>query len=248
MKTITGIFSSFAHAENAVAALLANRLDEKQLTVLTPDSSETQIHSVPVTEGEHAGVGRALGALVGGAGGMSLAAMFIPGVGPVLAAGLAAAAIAGGAVGVAAGGAIEDATTEGIDADDIFPIENALRAGNSAVIVDASDAEQFEFARKIIHEADGQELRAVRDRWWHEQRAAEHPAYAGDFLADEGMFRRGFEAALTPSVRGRDYEEAQEALRGRYGDCLRDPAFRRGFERGQELHRRICAERPPRAA
>lgn len=248
MKTITGIFASFVQAENAITALRANRFDEKQLTVLTPGSTETQIHSVPVTEGEHAGVGRALGALVGGAGGMSLAAMFIPGVGPVLSAGLAAAAIVGGAVGVAAGGAIEDATTEGIDADDIFPIENALRAGNSVVIVEARDSQQFELARKIVHETEGQELRAVRDRWWHEQREIEHPQYRGDFLADEPMFRRGFEAALTPALRGRSFEESQAALRSRYADGLADPAFRRGFERGQELHRRIHGERPSQAA
>ena len=248
MKTVTGIFSTFAQAENALVALRAGGMDEEQLTVLTPQSSETQIHSVHVTEGEHAGVGRALGALVGGAGGMSLAAMFIPGVGPILAAGLAAAAVAGGAVGVAAGGAIEDATTEGIDADDIFPIENALRSGNSVVIVEARDNEQFDRARGIIRDADGQELRAVRERWWHAQRVEEHPEYKGDFAADEPIFRRGFEAALTPSMRGRSFEAVQPGLRARYSECLADPAFRRGFERGQELHRRICAERPSKAA
>lgn len=248
MKTITGIFPSFVQAKNAITTLRANRFDEKQLTVLTPGSSEAQIHSVDVTEGEHAGVGRALGALVGGAGGMSLAAMFIPGVGPILAAGLAAAALVGGAMGAAAGGAIEDATTEGIDADDIFPIENALRAGNSVVIVEARDSEQFDRARGILHDAEGQELRAVREQWWNQQRESERPSYTGDFLGDEPMFRRGFEAALTPSARGRSVDEAQTALQGRYSECLADPAFRRGFERGQEFHRRMCAERPSKAA
>ena len=248
MKTITGIFAHLPQAENALTALRGNGFDEKQLTVLTPGSSEAQIHSVHVTEGEHAGVGRALGALVGGAGGMSLASMFIPGVGPILAAGLAVAAVAGGAVGVAAGGAIEDATTEGIDADDIFPIEHALRAGNSVVIVEARDSQQFDRARGILHDADGQELRAVRERWWHEQRVAELPAYQGDFLADEPMYRRGFEAALTPALRGQRLEEAQERLRSRYADCMADPAFRRGFERGREFHRLATAERPSKAA
>ncbi len=248
MKTVTGIFSAFAQAENALTALRAKGFDEKQLTVLTPGSSESQIHSVHVTEAEHAGVGRALGALVGGAGGMSLAAMFIPGVGPVLAAGLAAAAIAGGAVGVAAGGAIEDATTEGIDADDIFPTENALRAGHSVVMVEARDSEQFDRARGIIHDAGGQELRAVRELWWDVQRESEGSQYHGDFLVDEPMFRRGFEAALKPSMRGRSFEEVELTLRSGYAECLADPAFRRGFERGQELHRRTHAERPSKAA
>ncbi len=248
MKTITGIFPSFALVENALTALRANGLDEKQLTVLTPGSSEAQIHSVPVTEGEHAGVGRALGALIGGAGGMSLASMFIPGVGPIFAAGLAAATIAGGAAGVAAGGAIEDDTTEGIDADDIFPIENALRAGRSVLIVAAADGSQFDRARGIIHDAGGDELRAVRERWWHEQRVEEHPVYAGDFLADEAAYRRGFEAALTPAMRGRDFGQLQDRLRSRYSEYFEDPAFRRGFERGQALHRQLSGEGPRAAA
>lgn len=248
MKTITGIFPTFPQAENALTALRTQGLDEEQLTVLTPASSEEQIHSVPATEGEHAGVGRALGALVGGAGGMSLAAMFIPGVGPVLAAGLAGAALVGGAFGVAAGGAIEDATTEGIDADDIFPIENALRAGQSAVIIEARDSVQFDRARGVIHDAGGQELRAVRERWWREQRDSEHTHYAGDFLADEAMFRRGFEAALTPYFRGRSLEQAAEAARSRYAEYWDDPAFRRGYDRGQELHRMLLSEAPGKAA
>ncbi len=247
MKTITGIFPDFAKAEAALGSLRARGFDETQLTVLTPDTPETQIHSVPVTEGEHAGVGRALGGLVGGAGGMSLAAFVIPGVGPVLAAGLAAAAIAGGAVGVAAGGAIEDASTEGIDADDIFPIEHALRAGNSAVVIEARDSSQFDMARGVIRDAGGDELRAVRDRWWLEQRAKEHQ-YNGESLGDEPAFRRGFEAALTPAARGKTFEQCRIELEKRNPGNVEDPAFRRGFERGQAFHRQLGQERPGKAA
>ena len=247
MKTITGIFPNFANAENALTALRSHGFDESQLTVLTPQTPESQIHSVPMTESEHAGEGRALGGLVGGAGGLALAAFVIPGVGPVLAAGMAAAAVVGGAVGVAAGGAIEDASTEGIDADDIFPIEHALRAGKSAVIVEARDSSQFDMARGIIRDAGGDELRAVRERWWLEQRAKEHQ-YSGDSLNDEPAFRRGFEAALTPASRGKTFEECRAELQKRNSEYLDDGAFRRGFERGQTFHSRLQRERPGKAA
>lgn len=248
MKAITGIFRTFPQAEAAVGALRTCGLDEEQLNILTPGSSEAQIHSVPVTEGEHAGVGRALGGLIGGAGALSLAAMFIPGVGPVMAAGMAAAGLAGGAAGIAVGGAVEDASTEGIDADDIFPVEHALRAGYTAVICLARDDEQFEHARDVIHKNGGELLRDVRDRWWSEQRTVEHPQYTGNFLLDEPIFRQGFEAALTPPCRGKSLEECQDQIRSRYGNQIGDAAFRRGFERGQALHQQLHSEPGRRAA
>lgn len=247
MKTITGIFPNFANAENALTALRARGFDESQLTILTPETPESQIHSVPMTEGEHAGEGRALGGLVGGAGGLALAAFVIPGVGPILAAGMAAAGIIGGAVGVAAGGAIEDASTEGIDADDVFPIEHALRAGRTSVIIEARDGAQFDQARGIIRDAGGDELRAVRDHWWHEQRSKEHQ-YSGDALADEPAFRRGFEAALTPAARGKGFEQCRAELQKRNAEHLDAAAFRRGFERGQAFHQQLQQERPGKAA
>jgi hypothetical protein len=248
MKTITGIFQAFPQAEAALTALRNAGFDEEQLNILTPSSPEEQIHSVPVTEAEHAGVGRALGGLIGGTGALSLATMFIPGVGPVMAAGMVAAGLVGGAAGVAIGGAVEDATTEGLDADDIFPVEHALRAGNTAVIINAHDEKQFERARDIIHENGGALLRDVRDHWWNEQRTVEHPQYQGNFLLDEPLFRRGFEAALAPPCRGRVLEDCQDQLRPRYGNEVGDAAFRRGFERGQAMHRQLAQERPPRAA
>lgn len=248
MKVITGIFRSFAEAERAIMALRMNGIDERQLTVLTPGSSEAQIHSVPVTEAEHAGVGRALGGLIGGAGALSLASLFIPGVGPVFAAGMAAAGIVGGAAGVAVGGAVEDATTEGPDIDDIFPIEQALRAGNTAVICNAKDDEQFHRARDIFQDNSGELLRDLHERWWKVQSDQEHPQYQGNFLLDEPMFRRGFEAALTPPCRGKALEECENSLRSKYGNQIGDAAFRRGFERGQALHQRIHEEAPRRAA
>ncbi len=248
MKVITGIFHRFSEAERAIMTMRISGIDEQQITVLTPGSSEAQIHSVPVTEAEHAGVGRALGALIGGTGALSLASMFIPGVGPIFAAGLAAAGIAGGAAGVAVGGAVEDATTEGPDADDICPIEQALRAGNTAVICNAKDDEQFHLARDIFQQNGGELLRDLHERWWEQQREQEHPQYEGNFLLDEPMFRRGFEAALTPPCRGKTLEQCQDSLRSKYGNHIGDAAFRRGFERGQALHRQLHQEAPRRAA
>src|SRR6185436_16836282 len=109
MKPVTGVFRSRQTASEAAAALEAAGISRDQINLLLPGASEEQVHSVPTSDMEQPGaVGAAFGGVLGGAVGMvtgfglgvGLTAM-IPGVGPVVAAGIAAAALlgAGGAVG-----------------------------------------------------------------------------------------------------------------------------------------------------
>src|SRR6266850_1671777 len=60
---------------------------------------------------------------------------------------------------------------------------------------------------------------------------------AGAFARDELLFRRGFEAALSPNARARTWEEALPDLRTRHADVVDSPAFRHGWERGQDYNR-----------
>jgi hypothetical protein len=54
-----------------------------------------------------------------------------------------------------------------------------------------------------------------------------------DFTADEVNYRRGFEAAQDPKVRGKSYASVEKYLAVRYPDSFLETAFRRGYERGQ---------------
>jgi hypothetical protein len=91
METTVGIFSRRQDAENAVEQLRALGLTHEHISILTPEASEEQIHSVPTTETEQPGMGKALGGVVGGAAGLFfggatgsvVASLFLPGVGPV---------------------------------------------------------------------------------------------------------------------------------------------------------------------
>ncbi len=88
MESVVGIFATRAEAENAIARLESAGIAGTHINFLTPGDSDQQIKKVPVTEAEQYGPGEAIGGVVGGAmgaaGGMSLATMFLPGVGPIV--------------------------------------------------------------------------------------------------------------------------------------------------------------------
>ena len=96
MKTITGVFRSQVDVERAAAVVQAAGVHTDKVVLLTPGNRQQEEQSVHVVAGEQPGMGRALGAVVGTAVGLSgapLIAAFIPGVGIITAAGLLGAAV-----------------------------------------------------------------------------------------------------------------------------------------------------------
>src|ERR1700730_7698986 len=75
MKSVVGIFNSLADAKRGAALLRTVGITEDRITVLSPQTSETQIEEqVPMSDAEQPGMGSAvggtLGAAIGIAGGM----------------------------------------------------------------------------------------------------------------------------------------------------------------------------------
>lgn len=247
MITVAGIFNSYVDASRAVENLRAAGIPEDRINLLAPGTGISELErNVPTTETEQPGMGKALGGAVGGAlgvaGGLQMgaaaASLFVPGVGPILAAGLAGAALlglGGAATGALAGDAIDESMSEGMPQDELYVYEDALRRGHSVVIAFADDEPQQDAARSVLSQAGAESLDAAREDWWVGLRDAEAEEYekAGrDFGADEGLYRRGFEASLHPKVRGSSYEEARERLLKRHGEECSTEAFRRGYDRG----------------
>jgi stress response protein YsnF len=87
--------------------------------------------------------GAGVGAAVGGLGGLlvGLAALAIPGVGPVLAAGPLAAALAGAGIGAVAGGLIGALTDAGVPEEQAGLYAEGVRRGGTLVTVSAADGE-----------------------------------------------------------------------------------------------------------
>ncbi|MBD0327220.1 MAG: hypothetical protein ICV68_12360, partial [Pyrinomonadaceae bacterium] len=205
---------------------------------------------VPTSDTEQPGMGNAVGGVVGGAmgaaGGMTLgaaaASLLVPGVGPIMAAGIIGAALfgaGGAAAGMAAGGALEGNIAQGLPHDELFVYEDALRQGKSVVIGVTDDETQIEAGRTVLAQSGAESLDAARESWWVGMRDAEEEEYTGqgkDFSTDEPFYRRGFEAALHPQRRGKTFDESAESLRERFKDDYEHEAFRRGYERGQAYH------------
>jgi hypothetical protein len=246
MDTVAGVFQSKEAAQRAAMDLNRAGIPPDSVRLLVPGASEEQVHSIPTSDTEQPGVGGAIGGAVGGAlgiaGGFELgiaASALIPGVGPVLAAGIAGAAllgIGGVAGGAAIGSSADVKTTEGVPADEIFFYEDALRQGRSLVIVLAQDEYAAAKARQLLAQAGAESLDSARESWWVGLRDAEAETYNAqgrNFEKDQDTYRAGFEAALRPEFRGKSYVQAKEYLGAAHRDIWNTEPFRHGFERGQ---------------
>src|SRR5262245_37409671 len=221
MKSVVGIFKSRSAGEAVLERLRAIGIEDDKVSLLTP--AEHDVSRIPTTETEQPGMGAALGGVVGGAIGAgsgmaigaSVASLLVPGVGLVMATGVVGAVLlaAGGATGGAiAGEAFEDAMSNGLPVDELFVYEHALKQGRTVVIAFAKDDAQASLARKIMQSAGAESIDGARHRWWVGLRDVESEEYSGDeaeFESNEHAYRRGFETALHPAVRGRSFDQSK---------------------------------------
>lgn len=261
MKGVTGVFRSASDAEHALAQFRAVGLPEDRFTILTPSMSDDDRHveAVPTSSTEQPGMGKAIGALIGGAAGLSggplLIAALVPGVGPITAVGLLGGAVlaaAGAAVGAVAGGKSESFMTDGLPEDEIFVYEDALRKGRSVVIAMANDESEAVRFRQLFKTEGAESVDAAREQWWIGLRSAEEEHYSShnrNFSNDEKFYRLGFEAALHARTRCKEYDQVLAEMDSKIEDIERaypgmdagDP-FRKGYERGRDYYQQLCDE------
>ena len=253
MGPTVGIFFDRASAERAVGNLKAGGLSPKSIHVLVPDS-EPLVAKMPMSEAEQPGMGKAIGGVIGGAvgvasgaeiGAAAAASALLPVAGPAIAIG-----IVGGVLlslsGAAVGGALENALESGLPKDELFVYEEALRRGYAIVVVTPTDADGHERAVAVLDGSGAESVDAARERWWiglREAEAFEYRAEGLDFHRDEAIYREGFEAALAARGRDRAESDPDTFLKDRYPATYREPAFRRGFARGQAYYRRSLGGR-----
>jgi hypothetical protein len=232
MTTVSGVFRSKEQADRAALSLRQTGVQE--VNQIAPGEA-AKADSVATTPTEQPGMGKAVGGVLGAAlgiaggweAGVAVASVMLPGVGPVVAAGVVAATLlgAGGALGgAAAGEALEEETTNGLPEDELYVYKDALRQGKTVVFVQARDSGEAAQAREILQNAGAEAIDAARDEWWIGLRSAEKEHYQNlghDFGRDEAAYRRGFEAALR-SGEANDHPSPSEGT-----------AYRRGYDRGR---------------
>jgi hypothetical protein len=232
MSSVTGIFASAADAERAIDTLKAQGFEEGAINVLTRGESSFPVHE------------KQAGAAVGAAIGLS-AVTFLPGLGPVIGLGMLASGLIGAGLGAAAGAAVQR-HTHGIPNEDLFFFEEAIRDGRAVVIVDARDGHEETRARNLLERAGGRAVGATRRDWWQHVRQEE-----SSYLRSRGQnldhiepdYKAGFEAALHPATRGREYQESVAYVETCYPEPCRTEAFRIGYDRGQNYFRRKMSAR-----
>jgi hypothetical protein len=97
----------------------------------------------------------------------------------------------------------------------------------------------------VLEGSGAESVDAARERWWiglRDSEAFEYRAEGLDFQRDEAAYREGFEAALSFATRDRSSRDIDVLLRARYPATYREPAFRRGYDRGRAYYRRLLEE------
>lgn len=244
MIAVVGVFKSRSAAERGVDELLPLEIPKDRINILTPEATDKELAAVPTVAGEQPGMGKAMGAVVGGAMGIAggaglapaIASLLIPGVGPVLGIGILASSLLGafGALsGAAVGGALETEVFKGLPEDELFVYEDALRKGRTVTVVMAED-DETDAVRGVFESAGAETVDRAREMWWLGLRDVEKEKYTDgtDFDRDEPGFRSGFEAALQLRNRNRSSEQCYQELSERDSRVNDSAAFRRGYERG----------------
>lgn len=144
MKTVTGLFDTYADGQAAVRALENQGVSRDNISIVSRNEDGVVTDGDGAVDGAETGAG--LGALAGGTGGLlaGLGMLTIPGVGPVVAAGWLAATITGLAAGAVAGGAaggiIGALTDAGVSEDEANVYAEGVRRGGTLVTARVEDA------------------------------------------------------------------------------------------------------------
>ncbi len=250
MSAVVGVFKARSDAERAVEDLKWIGIQADRINLLTPEAGDKELQAVPSSQGEQPGMVKTLGALTGGALGAGVgemvATMILPGVGLVIALGLAGGALLGAIGGETVGKAAENTIFAPLPEEELFVYEDALRRGRTVVIATLADDTKAEAVRGAFDHAGAESVDRAREMWWLGLRDVEREHYESsgkNFAEDEAYLRAGFEAALLPGNRDKSYHQARENLSSRYPNMYDREPFRHGYERGQAYRRATLMRR-----
>jgi uncharacterized membrane protein len=169
--TLSALYDNATDAQNAVRDLVNNGFARENISVVASDAAGeyARYEGEDIPEGETLD-GAATGAVLGGMAGLvvGLAALAIPGVGPVLAAGPIAGALmaagVGAGVGAIAGGLIGALVDMGVDEEQATYYAEGVRRGGTLVTVQTED-HRVDEAMDILDSYDPVDLEERVSQW-----------------------------------------------------------------------------------
>lgn len=150
--TVAGLFDRFLLAEDATDELQKAGFEKDNISIVAADAPaprEDELQSAAAIES---------GAALGGTAGLllGLAALVIPGVGPIVAAGPLAAALGSAGVGAATGGLMGALASANFPENDAHYYAEAVRSGGALVTVKTSP-DRAVLAREVLARAGARE-------------------------------------------------------------------------------------------
>jgi hypothetical protein len=145
--TVVALFDDYREAESAIRDLEVSGVPSTDIS-LVPNNADNRYGDYPpyradrvgatdTDNGAATGTGAGIGAVLGGAAGLlaGIGALAIPGVGPVVAAGVLAATLAGAGVGAVVGGLVGALVEAGVPREHADIYAEAVRRGGTLVTV-----------------------------------------------------------------------------------------------------------------
>lgn len=185
-RTVVGLFRDANESQAALHDLEAAGFTREHVNLVSYDGSGQ--YSEYLGEGSELGSNTAKGAAAGGVAGLllGLAAVALPGIGPIIAAGPIAAALAGAGVGAATGGIFGALADMGVPGHEAKYYEEGIRRGGTLVIVRAEDEERSERAQAVLDRHGALDIEHAASSWDSDDREKRTvPADSPDY-GDEG--------------------------------------------------------------
>ncbi len=155
---VAALFDDFTHAQGAVDDLINSGFPRESIGIIAHEAAHDNAayidrrgDTVPDPDTKMA-AGMGVGAVVGGAAGLvlSLGALVLPGIGPVVAAGTLYAVLSGALLGAATGGAVTALVEAGVPRSQAEYYAEGVRRGGTLVTVEASQ-DRKDAAEQILN-------------------------------------------------------------------------------------------------
>ncbi len=202
--TIIGVFDEVSAAEQAINDLKVAGFTPDSISIITRDpGASTTTDIVTETEGNEAGKGAVAGAMGGGTLGAVLgwllaggAAVLIPGVGPIIAAGVLGATVTGALVGGSVGSIAAALAGSGIPEEHAQEYEEHVKGGRTIVSVIVPNGMMLQSARDIFERHGAVHVRDYNDKGDD----GDYPTPTATVEADSAYENEPIMAAPTPQV------------------------------------------------
>ncbi len=203
MKSVSGLFDSYAEARHAVDELMIYGMPANRISIVASDlRGEYQATRGDGEPPSGTAAGAVTGGLMGGAAGVAvgLTGLTIPLLGPVIAAGPIVAALAGAGMGAVVGGLMGALASVGVDGDEARIYAEGIRRGGAVVTVECNESESAAICDILSRNGVvdvAQRTEAWRRDGWRDFDPASQPYTLAD-IEREQAFNRSRES----SVRG----------------------------------------------